>query len=232
MELFSYLLGKSQGGGSTVTLQEKNVLISQNGESTIEPDEGYDGLSSVNLTTNVSGELDWDSIGYSYTPKSIVDAYNFTKNIYNTWDATATDYRLKYGEQTTGLLYFPAVNTSAGTVFRQMFYNCPNLEEVASINTSNGEYFQNMFYGCRSLKYVPVMNLGKALNLNSMFYQCEQLTDESLNNILESCTTVTETYTRTKTLSELGLNSSVYSTRITNLSNYQDFLDAGWTAGW
>ena len=53
MDTVSYLLGKKAGGGSGSNLQTKSVEITQNGSSTISPDEGYDGLSAVNLTTSV-----------------------------------------------------------------------------------------------------------------------------------------------------------------------------------
>ena len=42
--------------GSSSNLQEnKAVTITENGTSTIMPDEGYDGLSSVGVTVDVSG---------------------------------------------------------------------------------------------------------------------------------------------------------------------------------
>jgi len=58
MDVTSYLLGKKAGGGgSTPTLQSKDVTITSNGTQTVTPDSGYDGLSDVDITTDVQPTL-------------------------------------------------------------------------------------------------------------------------------------------------------------------------------
>ena len=63
-----------------------------------------------------------------------------------------------------------------------------------------------------------------------MFKNCTSLSDGSLNNILTICTNATS-YPSTKTLKYIGL-SEEQATKCQSLSNYQAFLDAGWTTGY
>jgi hypothetical protein len=97
---------------------------------------------------------------------------------------------------------------------------------------------KDMFNGCTSLEDVPVIdmsyihtaNLGVS-QLNNMFYNCISLTDESLNNILESC--ANSGITGSPALSNLGFNSTNYpAADIQALDNYTDFIAAGWSIGY
>ena len=48
-------IGSIPAGGGAPSLQSKSVTYTENGTTTITPDEGYDGLSSVDVTVDVSG---------------------------------------------------------------------------------------------------------------------------------------------------------------------------------
>ena len=63
-----------------------------------------------------------------------------------------------------------------------------------------------------------------------IFYHCPALSNESLNNILAMCANATS-YTGTKTLAYIGI-SETQATTCQGLSNYQDFINAGWTTGY
>ena len=53
-------LEASSSGGGAPSLQSKSVTYTSNGTNTITSDEGYDGLSSVDVTVNVaSSGITW-----------------------------------------------------------------------------------------------------------------------------------------------------------------------------
>lgn len=132
-----------------------------------------------------------------------------------------------------GLTSIPLLNTSNVTSFTSMFQNCSNLQSIPAFDTSNAKNFTFMFYYCTNLKDVPVLNTSKVTNMSWMFNECSNLTDESLNNILQMCINTTSAYTGAKNLNTLALSSSYYpSSKIQGLSNYQAFIDAGWSIGY
>ena len=153
------------------------------------------------------GGLDWTAIGYTEEPSSITDGYNYAKEIYDNWDNTITNMRYKY-QYDKDLVFMPLVDTS---------------------NVTRTDY---TFTGCVRLQEIPILDLSNVTVMSSMFNSCTGLSNVAVNNILKMCINATS-YTGTKTLVHLGFNSSYYpKTIIEGLSNYQDFLDAGWTIGY
>lgn len=199
------------------------------------------------------GGLDWTTIGFTGTPQSLTTGYNRAKQIMNNWVPNSSMYRKYY--QDYKLMFFPTVDTSTTTNFNSMFEMCFGLVEVAEIDTSNGEYMASMFASCRALKVAPQLDTSKCSNIGSMFNDCRSLeyvpvydwsnvstvsfiftdcyslSDESLNNIMASCITATKVSSTNKKLSKLGITSA-QATRCQSLSNYNDFISAGWTTGY
>ena len=205
--------------GGQATLQEQSVTITTNKTEIVTPETGYDGLSKVTITTNVILKVpDGMRFGYSSVLPNEMDTSECTN---------MGSFFYGCGSVTT----IPLIDTSSATRMESMFRQCSSLREVPLIVTSNATKMEGMFRDCTSLKDVPALNANSANSMQYMFLNCNQLTNESLNNILYLCTTVGATYTRPKTLSELGL-SQAQATTCQTLSNYQDFVDAGWTTGY
>ena len=112
------------------------------------------------------------------------------------------------------------------------FAGCTSLESIPSIDTQRATNMAYAFNGCSKLKDVPVLKTSslRSSGLNSTFAGCTQLSSESLNNILKMCIDATG-LSMEKTLSKVGLTNAQAIT-CQGLSNYQDFLDAGWTTGY
>lgn len=176
MDITSYLLGKQAGGGSTPTLQTKSVTITENTTTEVTPDSGYDGLSSVEVTTNVpsgGSSIDWSAIGYSEEPPTIEEDYNYSKYVYDNW-VPATSYPYKFNNDKY-LIYMPLVDISSARDTNSMFYNCKLLRYIPLLNTSNVTNMSNMFYYCTALTNVPLLNTSKVTNISSMFNGCSRL---------------------------------------------------------
>ena len=125
---------------------------------------------------------------------------------------------------------FSSLNTSNVTNFASAFINNKCLVTFPAIDTSNATNVTSMFQDCSKLQNVPIFDFGKVKYLGSMFGACSVLNSVSLNNIMASLLTATE-YTGTKTLRQAGL-SSAQADSCTNLSNWADLSEAGWTTGY
>lgn len=176
--------------------------------------------------------LDWKVLGYESTPQAIVDGYNYALQIQQNW--VPTESLVDKFKSDKNLLYMPLVDTKISTDMGEMFLDCSNLISVPAFITSKVFSMVRMFKNCTNLRDVPVLDTSWVASWGNSFQGCNSLTNESLNNILRMCVNATEgRYSATKTLANLGLTSTYYpSTLIQSLSNYQDFLDAGWTIGY
>ena len=124
------------------------------------------------------------------------------------------------------------IDTSSLTNFNAMFQGCNNLVTIPSLDLSNCTNMKSCFASCDKLENLPAFNIPKVTNMQNCFQYTENLSNDSINNILATCITATS-YTRTKSLSDLGLSSTKYpASMIEGLSNYQAFLNAGWTIGY
>jgi hypothetical protein len=77
---------------------------------------------------------------------------------------------------------------------------------------------------------VPALNTVNATDVSNMFDNCPNLTNESLNNIMQMCIDAVRIQ-YSKTLKNIGL-SQEQTDICQTLSNYQNLLNAGWTTGY
>lgn len=198
----------------------------------------------------------WSEIGYSTTPQATINGFNYAKTIQQNWDGAITTMYSKYSDD-SNLMFFPLVDTSNVTTLFKAFFNCANLQMVAKINTTRLNNMNQTFYNCTSIYSVPLFDTGEVTTLNACFsgcaklvevpqfdtshltttglkntfYNCTSLSDTSLNNIMAMCINATGTGSSYKTLKSCGLTSD-QATRCQSLSNYADFIAAGWTTGY
>lgn len=245
---------------TTPNLQNKSVEITTNTTTTIEADQGYDGLGEVAVTTNIPITAlvptpKSDTTG-NITFRSSTISVNMDFKSVNTYTSNFLyDYR--------NLESVIFTNSENITRFSRCFDGCNKLQQVNAFSVNTADDFSSMFNNCASLVTLPAFQFNPALNpaksfnkfcsgctllenvsemnlysrnttsnkyLQNMFSSCPALTNESLNNILASLLTATA-LTANKTLAYIGL-SSTQATTCTTLSNWQALSDAGWTTGY
>ena len=131
----------------------------------------------------------------------------------------------------TSLTNIPNLNTSNATRMSTTFGFCSNLISISNIDTSNVTNMASTFVNCQNLETVPLLDTTRVNNMYRTFGNCRSLTNESLNNILYMCYTSNITNTSRKTLEFIGLTQDQANICM-NLSNYQNFINAGWTTGY
>lgn len=122
-------------------------------------------------------------------------------------------------------------DVSEVTIIKALFNQLFSLKIAPKMNTSHITNAQQLFYNCESLVTVPIYNFSSLVgnNNSNMFYNCIALSNESLNNILQMC--IGMTGVTNKTLKYIGLSSTQAETCQT-LSNWNNFVAAGWTSGY
>lgn len=132
-------------------------------------------------------------------------------------------------------------NTSSATTTADMFRECKIIKNIdlSSFNTANVTSFNNMFYNCNKLEHInfgtnfSFAGLKSTSGLSNLFYYNKELDGDTINQLMHLLATTATNYTGTKTLKQLGFtNSNNPATRIQALSNYQEFINAGWTIGY
>lgn len=210
-------------------LQNKSVEITENGTTNVTPDTGYDGLSSVAVDVKVNGPILPNQIKFYY---SYCTDMGWLSQV-DTSQITTISGMFQSMQFVT---YVPIIDTSNVLDASSCFNGDSNLETLPAFDLSKVTSISNFASSCVKLKNVPIYNLSSIDNGNTiqnMFLSCPLLTNESLNNILATCMTMTN-ITRNpirKNLKYIGLNQTQAET-CTTLSNWSALEQAGWTSGY
>ena len=174
--------------------------------------------------TSESGFNNLTNATYMYKGcTNLVNVPNITSNKVTTYDRAF--------QNCTSLVNAPECNFSVTQYTNGMYDGCTSLISVPNYDLSAVVWVNGMFSGCTNLVTVPQFNIGSAKYVQAMFENCSNLSDDSLNNILLMCTTVSSGFTQDKTLKQIGLTSA-QATKCKTLSNYSAFTAAGWTTGY
>lgn len=173
-----------------IAIKSKNIAVADS-----DPFSSYPSKISEISTGGGTGGLDWSAIGYSACPESIIDGYNYAKQIYDGWNPKQTSL---FYNGNSNLVFFPLVDTSNVTSLYNAFYGCSSLISVPLINTSKVTTFEKAFYNCSSLKDIALLDMSSATTLKQAFYGCSlkniPLFDTSniqnFQNAFENCSSI------------------------------------------
>lgn len=221
--------GDGGGGGKPALLQEKTATIVQNGSQTIIPDEGFDGMSSVQINAAITGDssaIDFSSIGYDAELSAELNSvWNndvaYSKSLYDSWDPNNVDCLKVPSEYIKSLKYYPRFPVEELTTKR--YFNCHNASGMTvfpNFNSINVAVSQSAFNSCSSIEEIDLSGIAPATTLRWVFQYCRELkkltlppnstiTGEGIYGAFEGC----------KKLTEINNFDSLKTNGITTISN-------------
>lgn len=170
----------------------------------------------------------------SFDTSSVTNAYNMFSGCHSITTIPNFDFSnatsvYNMFSACSNLTTLPNLNYPKASSLIGMFSSCSKLVTAPTLIAPNATNISNMFSNCYVLENIPVYDWTNVTNASSFVLNCSNLTDSSLDNILQMCISATN-YAQSKTLGALGLSSTTYPTsRIQALPHYQDFINAGWT---
>ena len=186
------------GGGETAKLQKKSMTLSS-ATATVVPDDGYDGMTKVDVDATEYGTSNYNDGVLAQKAKlteiNITENGTYTKE--DGYSNVVVDVKaptetidlktgIKIGNSTFSAMPYTLICDSGVTNMNSLFSNCRNLTtlDLSNFDTSNVTNMQNMFTNCEKLTTLDVSNFdtSKVFNMSDMFYSCKNLTTLDLSS--------------------------------------------------
>ncbi len=212
-------------------LQNKSILITENTITNVSYDSGYDGLGTVEITTNVSGSgadlteyfnTEITSSNYSYFARDnlVKKAPTITVNT----NCTSMQNSFNSSKlQTLKVICSHTNLTNLNGAFRDM--TKLTSIDLTEFNTTSIKDMSLMFHGCSSLLSLNLSNITtqNVTNMSSMFGSCYALTSIDVSQFNTSNVTNMSSMFGSGSASSMGfttLNLSNFNTeKVTNMSS-------------
>ena len=218
--------------GRGTLLQEKSVDVEHNGTIVVAPDDDFDGLSGVEINTNVPKRFE---CGDAYfMPPSIGDTSIrliglLQKIDVSCWDTSKVTSMHNIFRTCSSLqsLDVSGWNTSKVTDMRNVFSYCGSLQriDVSNLDTSNVKDMSELFAHCYALKYIDVSNwnTSKVKNMNSIFSFCSSLQSIDVSKWdTSSCTTMVALFRECKSLESIDISGF----DVSNVTSFSGLFDS------
>lgn len=143
-----------------IPLESKQITITENGATTIEASEGFEGIESIEVTTDVNTlqGLDFEGV-FDQEQANEINQY------YKDGIAYAENIRMNWTQLTS---------------YDQSFFKDTNIRYFPNVSFDGAKYTQNMF-GWSTIEYFPKANLIDVISSQGMFYYCARLKELDIN---------------------------------------------------
>lgn len=193
LDAYPALIDSIQTGGGTgqSTLQEKTISIAANTTTEIVPDNGYDGMTKVTVTTKVKPAI-YDGTRLALSTFSTIPDYDYSQIQNADYLFNGCNYLTKLGRR------LDCRNMVIGT---GMFMSCHNLQFVTNMTPSSVLVLQFL------------ANTGNMTKMDKMFAYCTNLIGVSSSKKMgslqtDACTTMRSMFYADKMLSVVPMFTS------------------------